>query len=43
MSAILILLGVSLLIATGFLAAFVYSVKTNQFDDDYSPKEKILF
>lgn len=43
MGVILILLGVSLLIATGFLAAFIYSVNDNQFNDEFSSKEKILF
>lgn len=34
---------VSLLIACGFLAAFIWAIKTNQYDDDYSPSVRMLF
>lgn len=43
MSVIIILIGVSLLIAIGFLIAFLWSVKTNQYEDDYTPSVRILF
>jgi cbb3-type cytochrome oxidase maturation protein len=43
MSVVLILLAVSLLIAAGFLAAFLWSVKNGQYDDDYTPSVRILF
>ncbi|MEC5147864.1 cbb3-type cytochrome oxidase assembly protein CcoS [Chitinophaga sp. 212800010-3] len=43
MSVIVILLGISLLVAVGFLAAFIWSVKNGQFDDDFSPAHRILF
>ncbi|MEZ2441670.1 cbb3-type cytochrome oxidase assembly protein CcoS [Chitinophaga sp. RCC_12] len=43
MSVIIILLGVSLLVAIGFLAAFIWSVKNGQFEDDFSPAHRILF
>ncbi|MBA3680371.1 MAG: cbb3-type cytochrome oxidase assembly protein CcoS [Bacteroidetes bacterium] len=43
MSVIFILVGASLLIAIGFLIAFVWSVKTNQFEDDYTPSVRMLF
>lgn len=43
MSAIYLLVGVSLLVAAGFLAAFFWSVKNGQYDDDYSPAVKVLF
>lgn len=43
MSVIFILVGASLLIAIGFLIAFLWSVKTNQFEDDYTPSVRILF
>ena len=43
MSAIFILVGVSIVTATGFLAAFIWSVKNGQYDDDYSPAVRILF
>jgi len=43
MSAIIILLIVSIGIAGGFLLAFFWSVRDGQFDDDYSPSRRILF
>ena len=43
MSAIIILLLVSITIAGGFLMAFFWSVRDGQFDDDYSPARRILF
>ncbi len=43
MSVIFILVGASLLIAIGFLIAFLWSVKSNQFEDDYTPSVRILF
>jgi cbb3-type cytochrome oxidase maturation protein len=43
MSAIILLLLVSIGIAAGFLFAFFWSVKDGQFDDDYSPARRILF
>ena len=43
MSVILILLIASLTVAVGFLAAFIWSVKTGQFDDDYTPSIRMLF
>ena len=43
MDIIIILLGASLVVALGFLAAFIWSVKTGQFEDDLSPAHRILF
>ncbi|MEZ4904904.1 MAG: cbb3-type cytochrome oxidase assembly protein CcoS [Spirosomataceae bacterium] len=43
MSAIIILLCLSLLVAGGFLLAFIWSVKQGQYDDDYTPSVRILF
>jgi cbb3-type cytochrome oxidase maturation protein len=43
MSAIILILLVSLAIAGGFLVAFFWSVRDGQFDDDYSPARRILF
>jgi cbb3-type cytochrome oxidase maturation protein len=34
---------VSLIIALGFLGAFIWAIKTNQYEDDYSPAVRILF
>ncbi len=43
MNVILILIACSLLVAGGFLAGFLWSVKTGQYDDDISPAVRILF
>lgn len=37
------LIGVSLLVAVGFLIAFIWSVRSGQYDDDYTPSVRILF
>jgi len=34
---------ISLLVATGFLIAFLWAVKNGQFDDDYTPSVRMLF
>lgn len=43
MSVMIIHIAVSLLMALGFLAAFIWAIRTNQYDDDYSPSVRILF
>jgi cbb3-type cytochrome oxidase maturation protein len=43
MSAIVILIIASISVAAGFLLAFLWSVKSGQYDDDYSPAHRILF
>ncbi len=43
MSVILVLIGFSLLIAASFLFAFIWAVKTGQYDDSYTPSVRILF
>lgn len=43
MIVIVVLLSISLLVAGGFLVAFIWGAKTGQFDDDFSPAHKILF
>ena len=43
MSAIVVLIGFSLLVATGFLIAFLWAVKSGQYDDKYTPSLRILF
>lgn len=43
MSVIFVVLSASLLIALGFLLAFIWSVRNGQFDDDYTPSIRILF
>ncbi len=43
MSAIIVLLIASISVAAVFLAAFIWGVKSGQFEDDYSPSSRILF
>ena len=43
MSVILILIFFSLLVAGGFLVAFLWAVKNGQYDDQYTPSIRILF
>jgi cbb3-type cytochrome oxidase maturation protein len=42
MSVIFILIGFSIIVATGFLVAFLWAVRTGQYDDDRSPSVRIL-
>ena len=39
----LLLLGASLTVGLVFLIAFIWSVKSGQMDDTYSPAHKVLF
>ena len=43
MSAIFLLIAVSFLIALGFLMAFIFAIKTGQYDDTHTPSIRILF
>ncbi len=43
MSVIFVLIGASLLVATGFLIAFLWAVKSGQMDDRVTPSVRILF
>ena len=43
MSVILILLAASISVAGIFLFAFLWGVRSGQFEDDYSPASRILF
>ena len=43
MSVIIILITASLVIAGGFLLAFIWSVKVGQYEDDYTPSVRMLF
>ena len=43
MSAIYVMISASLLLAVGFLVAFIWSVKSGQYEDDYTPSVRILF
>lgn len=43
MLVIVVLISASLLVAIGFLAAFLWAVKSGQYDDKYTPSVRILF
>jgi len=43
MSVIWILVGFSIAVAVGFLIAFIWAVRTGQYDDKYTPSVRILF
>ncbi len=43
MKVIILLLAVSLTVAICFLVAFIWGAQTGQFDDTFSPANKILF
>lgn len=43
MEILYLLIGASLLAALIFLGAFIWAVRTGQFDDNYSPSVRILF
>jgi cbb3-type cytochrome oxidase maturation protein len=38
-----VLIGFSLLVAIGFLVAFLWSVKNGQYSDTYTPSVRMLF
>lgn len=43
MSVIYVLLAISVSVALVFFAAFVFSVKSGQYDDSYTPSVRMLF
>jgi len=43
MNVIIVLIIISILVAGGFLAAFLWAVRSGQYDDTYSPAVRILF
>ena len=43
MSVIVVLIGFSILVAVGFLIAFLWAVRSGQYDDDVSPSIRMLF
>lgn len=43
MSVLFILIGASVLVAGGFLMAFISSVRSGQYDDNYTPSVRMLF
>ena len=43
MKIIILLIFLSLVVALGFLGAFIWAVRSGQYDDDYTPSVRILF
>ena len=43
MEIIILLISISLSIALGFLALFVWNIKSGQYEDTYTPSVRILF
>jgi len=43
MSILFILIIISLTLASGFLIAFFWAVRSGQFEDDFTPSVRILF
>ena len=43
MEVLFILIIISLLVAGGFLMAFIFSVKSGQYEDTYTPSIRMLF
>jgi len=43
MSVLVVLIIASIIVALGFLIAFIWSVKNGQYDDDYTPSVRMLF
>jgi len=43
MSVIIVLVIIGVIVAGGFLGAFIWAVKSGQYDDTYSPAIRMLF
>ncbi len=43
MSVVLLLIAFSIVVAAGFLVAFIWSVRSGQYEDEYSHAVRILF
>lgn len=43
MSVIILLIGISILVASAFLISFIWAMKDGQYDDTYSPSIRMLF
>jgi cbb3-type cytochrome oxidase maturation protein len=43
MSVLWVLIGASVIVAFGFLVAFIWAVRNGQYDDRYTPSIRILF
>ena len=43
MSVLIVLIITSLIVTLGFLIAFIWSVRSGQYEDDYTPSVRMLF
>ncbi|HEY5533923.1 MAG TPA: cbb3-type cytochrome oxidase assembly protein CcoS [Ignavibacteria bacterium] len=43
MTAVIVLISASIIVATVFLLAFLWAVKSGQYDDRYTPSVRMLF
>ncbi len=43
MSVLFVLIIISIVVAASFLGAFIWSVKSGQYEDDYTPSVRMLF
>ena len=43
MSVVFILIIIGVIVAGGFLVAFIWAVKSGQYEDNYSPSVRVLF
>ncbi|HQQ94088.1 MAG TPA: cbb3-type cytochrome oxidase assembly protein CcoS [Bacteroidia bacterium] len=43
MSVMFVLISASLVLALAFLAAFIWSVRSGQYEDDFTPSVRMLF
>jgi len=43
MSVMYLLIALSLMVATGFVLAFVWAIRNGQYDDKYTPSVRMLF
>jgi len=43
MQVVVVLIGAALLVAAGFLAGFIWAVRSGQYDDTYTPSVRLLF
>jgi cbb3-type cytochrome oxidase maturation protein len=42
MGILFLLIGISLIVAVGFLGAFIWAVRSGQYDDDVTPSMRML-
>ena len=43
MTVVIVLISASVIVATAFLIAFLWAVKSGQYDDRYTPSVRMLF